>query len=123
MTLDAGNLETLHCTVVGIVVVLVCVMPVNSLCAATAYRARAFGRQRLAGATPRQVLGLVLTLVGLLFGTLAAPAGIVPFTVVRGDAVPPERMVGVGAAVASIGAATLGTGLATARRVLRTPAA
>ena len=91
--------------------------------------ARNVETQRLAGATPRQVLGvvgvagLVLTVVGLLFGTLAAPGRIVPFTVVRGDAVLPERMVGVWVAVASIGAATLGTGLATARRMLRTPAA
>lgn len=128
-SVDAKNLETLNFTVVGIIVVFVCVMLVNSLYAATAYRAREFGQQRLAGATPRQVLGvvgaegLVLTVVGLLFGTLAALAGIVPFTVVRGDAVLPEQLVGVWAAVASIGAAaTLGTGLATARRVLRTPA-
>ncbi|GGW93582.1 transporter [Streptomyces malachitofuscus] len=128
-SVDAKNLETLNFTVVGIIVVFVCVMLVNSLYAATTYRAREFGQQRLAGATPGQVLGvvgaegLVLTVVGLLFGTLAALAGIVPFTLVRGDAVLPEQMAGVWAAVASIGAAaTLGTSLATARRVLRTPA-
>ncbi|WP_437108811.1 FtsX-like permease family protein [Streptomyces sp. enrichment culture] len=128
-SVDAKNLETLNLTVVGIIVVFVCVMLVNSLYAATTYRGREFGQQRLAGATPGQVLGvvgaegLVLTVVGLLFGTLAALAGIVPFTVVRGDAVLPEQVFGVWAAVASIGAAaTLGTSLATARRVLRTPA-
>ncbi|MFE2280700.1 FtsX-like permease family protein [Streptomyces sp. NPDC059454] len=128
-SVDAKNLETLNFTVVGIVVVFVCVMLVNSLYAATTYRGREFGQQRLAGATPGQVLGvvgaegLVLTVVGLLFGTLAALAGIVPFTVVRGDAVLPGQMFGVWAAVASAGAAvTLGTSLATARRVLRTPA-
>jgi putative ABC transport system permease protein len=127
-SVDAKNLETLNFTVVGIVVVFVCVMLVNSMYAATSYRGREFGQQRLAGATPGQVLGvvgaegLVLTVTGLLFGTSAALAGIVPFTVVRGDAVLPEQLVGVWAAVASIGAAaTLGTSLATARRVLRTP--
>ncbi|CAL9660126.1 hypothetical protein SUDANB176_06963 [Streptomyces sp. enrichment culture] len=128
-SVDAKNLETLNFTVVGIIVVFVCVMLVNSLYATTTYRGREFGQQRLAGATPAQVLGvvgaegLVLTVTGVLFGTLAALAGIVPFTVVRGDAVLPEQMFGVWAAVASTGAAaTLGTSLATARRVLRTPA-
>ncbi|MFJ7119545.1 FtsX-like permease family protein [Streptomyces albogriseolus] len=128
-SVDAKNLETLNYTVVGIVVVFVCVMLVNSLYAATTYRGREFGQQRLAGATPGQVLGvvgvegLVLTVVGLLFGTLAALAGVVPFTVVRGDAVLPGQLAGVWAAVAVVGAAaTVGTSLFTARRVLRTPA-
>lgn len=128
-SVDAKNLETLNFTVVGIIVVFVCVMLVNSLYAATTYRSGEFGRQRLAGATPGQVLGmvgvesLVLTVTGVLTGTLAALAGIVPFSVVRGDVVLPEQMFGVWAAVASIGAAaTLGTSLVTARRVLRTPA-
>lgn len=128
-SVDAKNLETLNYTVVGIIVVFVCVMLVNSLYAATTYRGREFGQQRLAGATPGQVLGvvgvegLVLTVVGLLFGTLAALAGIVPFTVVRSDAVLPEQLAGVWAAVATVGAAaTVGTSLFTARRVLRTPA-
>ncbi|EMF23137.1 FtsX-like permease family protein [Streptomyces pseudogriseolus] len=125
----AKNLETLNYTVVGIIVVFVCVMLVNSLYAATTYRGREFGQQRLAGATPGQVLGvvgvegLVLTVVGLLFGTAAALAGIVPFTVVRSDAVLPGQLVGVWVAVAAVGAAaTVGTSLFTARRVLRTPA-
>ncbi|MEQ8144897.1 FtsX-like permease family protein [Streptomyces sp. OP7] len=128
-SVDAKNLETLNYTVVGIVVVFVCVMLVNSLYAATTYRSREFGQQRLAGATPGQVLGvvgaegLVLTVVGLLFGTLAALAGIIPFTVVRSDAVLPGQLAGVWPAVAAVGAAaTVGTLLFTARRVLRTPA-
>ncbi|MEV5520768.1 FtsX-like permease family protein [Streptomyces pseudogriseolus] len=128
-SVDAKNLETLNYTVVGIIVVFVCVMLVNSLYAATTYRGREVGQQRLAGATPGQVLGvvgvegLVLTVVGLLFGTAAALAGIVPFTVVRSDAVLPGQLVGVWVAVAAVGAAaTVGTSLFTARRVLRTPA-
>ncbi|MFI8202851.1 FtsX-like permease family protein [Streptomyces sp. NPDC085937] len=128
-SVDAKNLETLNYTVVGVIVVFVCVMLVNSLYAATTYRSRELGQQRLAGATPGQVLGvvgaegLVLTAVGLLFGTLAALAGIVPFTVVRTDAVLPGQLTGVWLAVAAAGAAaTLGTLLSTARRVLRTPA-
>lgn len=128
-SVDAKNLETLNLTIVGIIVVFVCVMLVNSLYAATSYRGREFGQQRLAGATPGQVLGtvgvegLILTVTGLFFGTVAALAGILPFTVVRTDSVLPDRGLGIWLAVVSIAAAaTLGTGLVTARRVLRTPA-
>lgn len=128
-SVDAKNLETLNFTVVGIIVVFVCVMLVNSLYAATTYRSREFGQQRLAGATPGQVLGmvgaegLVLTVAGVFFGTVAALAGIVPFTVVRSDGVLPGQVVGIWLAVVSVAAAvTVGTGLATARKVLRTPA-
>ncbi|MFE2434424.1 FtsX-like permease family protein [Streptomyces sp. NPDC059409] len=128
-SVDAKNLETLNLTVVGIIAVFVCVMLVNSLYAATTYRAREFGQQRLAGATPGQVLGVVaaegvvLAVTGVFFGTVAALAGVVPFTVVRTDAVLPDQFLGVWLAMVSVSAvATLGTSLGTARRVLRTPA-
>lgn len=128
-SVEAKNLETLNLTVVGIIVVFVCVMLVNSLYAATTYRGREFGQQRLAGATPGQVLstvgveGLILTVIGLFFGTVAALAGIIPFTVVRTDSVLPDQGLGIWLTVGAIAAAaTLGTGLVTARRVLRTPA-
>ncbi|MHC3467312.1 FtsX-like permease family protein [Streptomyces sp. 7R007] len=128
-SVEARNLETLNLTVVGIIVVFVCVMLVNSLYAATNYRGREFGQQRLAGATPGQVLGtvgvetLVLTGTGVCCGTVAALAGIVPFAVVRSDSVLPHQGLGLYVAVVSVClAATLGTSLVTARRVLRTPA-
>ncbi|MGC0398396.1 putative ABC transport system permease protein [Streptomyces sp. SAI-126] len=128
-TADAKNLQTLNLTVVGIIVVFVCVMLVNSLYAATTYRGREFGQQRLAGAGPGQVLGtvgtegLILTAVGLFFGTVAALAGVIPFTIVRTDSVLPHQGLGIWLAVGSTAAAvTIGTSLATARRVLRVPA-
>ncbi|MFF0732519.1 FtsX-like permease family protein [Streptomyces chartreusis] len=128
-SVDDKTLETLNFTVVGIIVVFVCVMLVNSLYAATSYRSREFGQQRLAGATPGQVLGtvgvegLILTVTGVVFGALAALAGIIPFTVVRSDGVLPGEVYGIGLAVVAVAAAvTLGTGLVTARRMLRTPA-
>ncbi|MGW0866439.1 FtsX-like permease family protein [Streptomyces sp. NPDC002611] len=128
-SVDAKNLETLNFTVVGIIVVFVCVMLVNSLYAATGYRLREFGQQRLAGATPGQVLtlvgveGLILMVTGVVFGTLAALAGVVPFTVARTDEVVPGEFFGIGAAVVAVAAVvTLGTSLVTARRTLRTPA-
>ncbi|MET7485154.1 FtsX-like permease family protein [Streptomyces sp. NPDC005538] len=128
-SVDAKNLQTLNLTVVGIIVVFVCVMLVNSLYAETTYRAREFGGQRLAGATPGQVLRTVgtetaiLTVTGVLSGTVAALAGIIPFTVVRTDSVLPHQGLGIWLAVVAVAAAvTLGTSLLTARRVLRTPA-
>ncbi|WP_318215695.1 FtsX-like permease family protein [Streptomyces sp. SCL15-6] len=128
-SVDAKNLETLNLTVVGIIAVFVCVMLVNSLYAATAFRSREFGQLRLAGATPGQVLGtvgvegVILTVTGVLFGTSAALAGVVPFTVVRTDAVLPDQFLGTWLAMAAVSAAaTLGTSLVTARRVLRVPA-
>ncbi|MFD5857858.1 FtsX-like permease family protein [Streptomyces chartreusis] len=128
-SIDDKTLETLNFTVVGIIVVFVCVMLVNSLYAATSYRSREFGQQRLAGATPGQVLGtvgfegLILTVTGVVFGALAALAGIIPFTVVRSDEVLPGEVYGIGLAVVAVAAAvTLGTALVTARRMLHTPA-
>ncbi|TXS43234.1 ABC transporter permease [Streptomyces sp. uw30] len=128
-SIDDKTLETLNFTVVGIIVVFVCVMLVNSLYAATSYRSREFGQQRLAGATAGQVLGtvgvegLILTVTGVFFGALAALAGIIPFTVVRSDEVLPGEVYGIGLAVVAVAAAvTLGTGLVTARRMLRTAA-
>ncbi|MER5964641.1 FtsX-like permease family protein [Streptomyces sp. NPDC002057] len=123
------NLETINLVVVGIVVAFACVMLVNSLYAATSDRGREFGQQRLAGATPGQVLsmvaaeGLVLTVLGVVFGTVAGIAGILPFNAVRTDAVLPDQGPGIWLGIVAIAAgATLITTLCTAVRVLRTPA-
>lgn len=128
-SIDAKNLETLNLTVVGIIVVFSCIMLINSLYAATTYRSREFGQQRLAGATPGQVLGmvgvesLVLTATGVFFGTAAGLAGIIPFTVVRTDSLLPDQGLGTWLAIVAIAtAATFVTSLATACRTLRTPA-
>ncbi|MEU4616505.1 FtsX-like permease family protein [Streptomyces umbrinus] len=128
-SIDAKNLETLNLVVVGIIVVFSCIMLINSLYAATTYRRREFGQQRLAGATPGQVLGmigiesLVLTVTGVFFGTAAGLAGIIPFTMVRTDAVLPEEGLGIWFGIVGVaGAAVFVTSLVTARRALRTPA-
>ncbi|MCX5563430.1 FtsX-like permease family protein [Streptomyces sp. NBC_00038] len=128
-SIDAKNLETLNLVVVGIIVVFSCIMLVNSLYAATTYRSREFGQQRLAGATPGQVLGmvgvegLVVTVTGVLLGTVAALAGLIPFTIVRTDAIWPDQGLGIWLTIVAVAATvTLGTSLFTARRTLRTPA-
>ncbi|MCT2589893.1 FtsX-like permease family protein [Streptomyces sp. N2-109] len=129
-SVEDKNLETLNFVVVGIIVVFSCIMLINSLYAATSYRRREFGQQRLAGATPGQVMGmvgvegLVLTVTGVFLGTVAAVAGILPFTMLRTDAVwPGDQGPGIWLAVVGVAAAaTLITSLGTARGTLRTPA-
>ncbi|MEV7343462.1 ABC transporter permease [Streptomyces sp. NPDC093544] len=128
-SIDAKNLETLNLVVVGIIVVFSCIMLINSLYAATTYRSREFGQQRLAGATPGQVMGmigvegLIVTVTGVLLGTGAGLAGLLPFTMVRTDAAWPDQGLGIWLTIVAIAAAvTLGTSLFTARRTLRTPA-
>ncbi|WP_329377488.1 FtsX-like permease family protein [Streptomyces sp. NBC_01716] len=128
-SVDDKSLETLNFVVVGIIVVFACIMLINTLYAATTYRTREFGQQRLAGATPSQVLrmvaieSLVLTVTGAFFGTLAAAAGAVPFSVVRVDAVLPGQGPGIWLAIVGIGAAaTVVTSVGTAYHALRTPA-
>jgi putative ABC transport system permease protein len=128
-SVEDKNLETLNLVVVGIIVVFACIMLINSLYAATSYRGQEFGRQRLAGATPGQVLamvgteGLVLTVTGVFFGTMAGIAGILPFNMVRTDSVFPDQGLGIWLGIVAVAAAaTLITSLATACRTLRTPA-
>ncbi|MFE4449940.1 FtsX-like permease family protein [Streptomyces sp. NPDC056796] len=128
-SIDDKNVETLNLVVVGIIVAFSCIMLVNTLYAATSHRSREFGQQRLAGATPGQVLGVVaresviLTLTGLVLGTVAGVAGIIPFTMVRTGHVLPDQGPGTWLAVLGVATAvTLVTSLGTARRALRTPA-
>jgi ABC-type antimicrobial peptide transport system permease subunit len=101
-------------------------MLVNTLLAATSYRRGEFARQRLAGATPGQVLAMVvaesllLTVTGVVFGTVASVVTVLPFGIARVDdplpslPVPPYLVV-VGVAVVLTFAAALGaTGRAVA---------
>ncbi|OEJ25770.1 transporter [Streptomyces agglomeratus] len=128
-SVEDKNLETLNLVVVGIIVVFSCVMLVNSLYAATSYRRGEFGRQRLTGATPGQVLAMVgceggvLTVTGVFLGSAAGLAGIVPFTSVRTGGILPGQGLGIWFGIVAVAsAATLVTSLGTACRALRTPA-
>ncbi|WP_405798064.1 FtsX-like permease family protein [Streptomyces sp. NBC_01506] len=123
------NIETLNYVVVGIIVVFACVMLINSLYAATTYRIQEFGQQRLAGATSAQILGmvglesLILTVTGVFFATVAAVAGVIPFSMVRTDTALPDQSPGIWLLVVGIGAAaTIVTSVGTAYRGLRVPA-
>ena len=123
------SVETLNFVVVGIVVLFSCIMLVNSLYAATTYRTREFGQQRLAGATSGRILGMIglesviLTVTGVFFATVAAIAGIVPYSIARTGTTVPDQDLGIWLLVVGIGAAaTIVTSVGTAYRGLRTPA-
>jgi putative ABC transport system permease protein len=128
-SMEDKTLETLNLVVVGIIAVFACIMLVNSLYAAVSYRGGEFGQQRLAGATPGQVLGmigiegLVLTVTGVALGSVAGLAGILPFASLRTDSMLPDQGPLMWLGIAAVAAmATIATGLGTARRALRTAA-
>jgi putative ABC transport system permease protein len=113
------NIQTLNYVVVGMIALFVAIMLVNTLLAATSYRRGEFARQRLAGATPGQVLAMVvaesllLTVTGVVFGTVASVVTVLPFGIARVDdplpslPVPPYLVV-VGVAVVLTFAASVG---------------
>jgi putative ABC transport system permease protein len=123
------SVQTLNYVVVGMLALFVAIMLVNTLLAATTYRRGEFARQRLAGATPGQVLGMVvaestlLTVTGVLFGSLASMVTILPFSIARIDDPLPSLAPGryaliVGVTVVLTFAAALGA----TRKAIATPA-
>jgi ABC-type antimicrobial peptide transport system permease subunit len=128
-TNEQKNIESLNFIVIGMLVLFAAIMLINTLIAATTYRSREFGRQRLVGATPRQVLrmvsleGIVLTATGVLFGTIASMVTVLPFSIARTDSVLPDSTIGIYLGVVALAATlTLAAGLGTTRRAIRTPA-
>ena len=125
----ARDVRTLNYVVVGMITLFVAVMLVNTLVAATVHRRREFAQQRLAGATRGQVTALValegflVTVTGVLAGTVAALVTVLPFGSARAGrwwpaATPFPYAVIVAIAVALTGAAMVGA----ARRTVRGPA-
>jgi putative ABC transport system permease protein len=125
----AQSIRTLNYVIVGMITLFVAVMLVNSLIAATLQRRREFAQQRLAGSTRGQVLamvaleGILVTVTGVLAGSVAALVTILPFQSARAGGWLPETTpllyaVIVATAVALIGTALLGA----ARRTVRGPA-
>jgi putative ABC transport system permease protein len=105
------------------------IMLVNTLVAATARRRREFAQQRLAGATPRQVVTtvllecLVLAGTGVVLGAVASLATVVPFGMARAGATFADVSAAVypGVAAAAV-VVTLASGVGAARRAVRAPA-
>ncbi|MFA1545642.1 FtsX-like permease family protein [Actinomadura chokoriensis] len=128
-TTEQKSIETLNFVVIGMVVLFTAIMLVNTLIAATAHRRREFGQTRLAGATPGQVLGAVavesavLTVTGVLVGTVASVFTIVPFGLARRDSLVPDGDVRTYLAVAALAAVLTGvTAYGATRRTIRVPA-
>ncbi|MCM0676230.1 ABC transporter permease, partial [Micromonospora phytophila] len=123
------NVETLNYVVVGMIAVFAAIMLVNTLVAATTYRRREFGQQRLAGATPGQVLamvgveGAVLAVTGVLAGVAASLVTLVPYGIARtGSAVPDVSAWIYGGVLAVAVLLTFTASLGAAGRTLRVPA-
>ncbi|MET7394482.1 FtsX-like permease family protein [Dactylosporangium sp. NPDC005572] len=125
----AQDVQTLNYVVVGMMTLFVAIMLVNTLIAATASRRREFAQHRLAGATRGQLVamvameGLLVTVTGVLGGSLASLVTIVPFGAARADRLWPEATpaayaVVVATAIALTAAAMIGT----TRRSTRGPA-
>ncbi|MFA1538656.1 FtsX-like permease family protein [Actinomadura monticuli] len=128
-TAEQKSIETLNFVVIGMVVLFTAIMLVNTLVAATADRRREFGQTRLAGATPRQVLAAValesavLTVTGVLVGTVASVFTIVPFGLARRASAVPDGDVWTYLAVAALAAVLTGaTAYGATRRTIRVPA-
>lgn len=83
---DDRGVNTLNFVIVAMIGVFAAVALLNIAITTTAFRRREFGQQRLIGSTRGQVLrmvfleSLVTALTALVFGTVAAIAGVLPFT-------------------------------------------
>jgi putative ABC transport system permease protein len=126
---DDKGVQTLSFLVVGMIALFAAVVVANVAVATTLHRRREFGQRRLIGDTPAQVrrsLGweaAAVLVAGLVFGTLAALVGVLPFSYAKtGQWVPdqgPWVFIGVAVAVTAV---TVGACLGAARQALRTPA-
>lgn len=106
-------------TVVAMIVAYTAISVINTLVSSTSARRQEFGLQRLTGATRRQVMQMVgvegglVAVIGVVLGTFASIATLVPFSVSRIDTVMPEGspLIYAGVVAAAL-ALTLGATLA-----------
>ena len=128
-SVEQQNIETLNYVVVGMIVLFAAIMLINTLIAATTYRGREFGQLRLIGSTPRQVFSMVtfetivLCVTGVLFGSIASLATVVPYSIARTSLVVPDSPIAIYLGIVTFaGAITLICSLTTTQRVIRAPA-
>lgn len=129
LSADDKGVQTLSFLVVGMIALFAAVVVANIAVAGTLHRRREFGQRRLIGDTPadvRRSLGwetCAILAAGVFFGTLAALAGVIPFSYARTGDLVPDQGLGVFLGVAaSVTALTLAACLGAARRVLSGPA-
>lgn len=123
---DDKSVDMLNYVIVGMISAFAAVMLVNLLIATLSDRRREFAQQRLAGATPGQLLGLagaesgLLLAVGLVLGTAGALLTILPFSVkTTHRLIPGTSIVIYLAIVVIVGTLTVGTSVLTVRRTTR----
>ncbi|WP_433178518.1 FtsX-like permease family protein [Actinoallomurus sp. CA-150999] len=128
-TADQKNIETLNLVVIAMIALFAAIMLINTLVAATTHRRREFAQQRLAGATPVQVLRVValestvLTATGVLFGAIASLFTSIAYSNARADTFLPNSGAGIFLGMVTLAAVlTFTASLGTARRTIRTPA-
>ncbi|TDE13010.1 FtsX-like permease family protein [Jiangella asiatica] len=126
---DVAAIETLNLVVVGMLSVFAAIMVINTLVAATTYRRREFGQQRLVGSTPPQVMrmvgmeGVVLAAAGVLFGSIGSIVTVFPYSLARTGELLPDTTIGIYLAIVSVAATlTLASCLGAARKAIRMPA-
>jgi putative ABC transport system permease protein len=120
------TVATVNYVIVGVITLFAAVMLVNLLVAVITDRRREFAQQRLAGATRRQVLGLVgaesslLLSVGVLFGTIGGLLTVIPFSLKTTHRLIPHAPIGIYLGVlAGVVALTLAASLLAAWRATR----
>lgn len=123
---DDKIVATVNYVIVGVITLFAAVMLVNLLVAVIADRRREFAQQRLAGATRRQVLGLVgaegglVLSVGVLFGTIGGLLTVIPFSLKTTHRLIPHAPIGIYLGLlAGVVALTLAASLLAARRSTR----
>ncbi|SDU18748.1 FtsX-like permease family protein [Jiangella alkaliphila] len=126
---EAQAIETLNFVVVGMLSVFAAILVINTLVAATTYRRREFGQQRLVGSTPPQVLsmvgmeGVVLAAAGVLFGSIGSIVTVFPYSLARTGELLPDATIGIYVGIVSTAAVlTLASCLGAARKAIRVPA-
>ncbi|MGO1949421.1 MAG: FtsX-like permease family protein [Mycobacteriaceae bacterium] len=98
----------LNYIVTGMISLFAAIMVVNAFAAVIAHRRNELQQLRLIGATGRQVRtsvvveAVIVAVVGVLLGTLASTATILPFSAVRGEGIVPDGDLWLPAAIAAV---------------------
>lgn len=127
---DAELITTLNYVVAGMIATFAAIMVVNGVAAMLAHRRAELVRLRLVGATPGQVRTSLLfetamvAAVGVVLGTVASTATVLPFAYAREEGVLPDGQLWVPAAIAAAALAlTMVSTRAALRRLASAPAA
>ncbi len=129
VTADDKGVQTLSFLVTGMIALFAAVVVANIAVSSTLHRRREFGQRRLIGVTPGEVRRALswetcaILVAGLVFGTLAALVGVIPFSYARTGDFLPDQGLGVFLAVgAGIIVLTFAACLGAARRAMRVSA-